>query len=233
MLVVYLIQKYYLRTSRQMRFLDLEAKSPLYTHFTETMSGLSTIRALEWQPAFKEENFARLDASQRPYYLLFCIQRWLNLILDLFVAGIAMILVTMAVKLENTTTSGSVGLALVNIVNFSQSLSQLISSWTTLETSLGAIARLKSFVKETPSEDSTLQTRTAPAGWPSAGLVQIHIDSASYGYVSCIDRSMVQVTDFQKTWIAPSAAKRSFRRCQRRESGDLREDREVSIHSPS
>jgi ATP-binding cassette, subfamily C (CFTR/MRP), member 1 len=46
LVVLYLIQRFYLRTSRQMRFLDLEAKSPLYQQFTETLEGITTIRAL-------------------------------------------------------------------------------------------------------------------------------------------------------------------------------------------
>ncbi|KAL8695796.1 MAG: hypothetical protein Q9224_003154, partial [Gallowayella concinna] len=41
-IALYFVQKYYLRTSRQLRFLDLEAKSPLYSQFTEMMAGLTT-----------------------------------------------------------------------------------------------------------------------------------------------------------------------------------------------
>ncbi|KAF3402447.1 Metal resistance protein YCF1 [Talaromyces pinophilus] len=53
---VYLIQKFYLRTSRQLRLLDLETKSPLYTQFTETISGLTTVRAFGWQRYFQDEH---------------------------------------------------------------------------------------------------------------------------------------------------------------------------------
>ncbi|MAD85040.1 MAG: hypothetical protein CL912_18935 [Deltaproteobacteria bacterium] len=59
------IQKYY-RTSRQVRILDLEAKSPLYTHFIETLSGLPTIRAFGWSSSFISQNLNLLDASQSP-----------------------------------------------------------------------------------------------------------------------------------------------------------------------
>ncbi|UNI13846.1 hypothetical protein JDV02_000545 [Purpureocillium takamizusanense] len=51
-----LVQKYYLWTSRQMRFLDLEMKTLLYTHFTETLAGLGTIRAFGWSEAFLRDN---------------------------------------------------------------------------------------------------------------------------------------------------------------------------------
>lgn len=49
--VFYYIQKYYLRTSRQLRFMDLEAKSPFYTQFIESLSGLAMLRAFDWQAA--------------------------------------------------------------------------------------------------------------------------------------------------------------------------------------
>ena len=150
--VIYFIHKAYLRTFRQLRIIDLEAKSPLYTHFTETLAGLTTIRAFGWQRSFQERNIELLDGSQWPYYLLFSIQRWLNLVLDLVFAGLAVILVAMTVEFWSTTSRGAIGVALVNVLNFNQTLAQLIMSWVKLETSLGTIVRLKSFEAETKSE---------------------------------------------------------------------------------
>lgn len=110
------LQKYYLRTSRQLRLLDLEAKSPLYSHFIESLSGLVTIRAFGWADNFKQLNLKLLDVSQKPYYLLFCIQRWLGLLLDLIVAGLAVVLMVLVVKLRMEVSGGFVGLALLNVV---------------------------------------------------------------------------------------------------------------------
>jgi ABC-type multidrug transport system fused ATPase/permease subunit len=67
-LAVYFLQKFYLRTSRQIRFLDLECKSPLYTHVAETLEGLSTIRAFGWQEAFmKTRHFSETILSALLY----------------------------------------------------------------------------------------------------------------------------------------------------------------------
>ncbi|KAF4625089.1 hypothetical protein G7Y89_g13080 [Cudoniella acicularis] len=71
----WLLQKFYLKTSRQIRLLDLEAKSPLFTQFLDLLQGLPSVRAFAWEARFKEKYLELLDASQRPYYLLFCIQR--------------------------------------------------------------------------------------------------------------------------------------------------------------
>jgi ATP-binding cassette subfamily C (CFTR/MRP) protein 1 len=154
--VLYVLQSVYLRTSRQLRLLDLEAKSPLYTHYGETIDGLATIRAYGWQHQYVDRGMAFLDHSQSPYYLLYCAQRWLNFVLDMTVAGIATLLVGIGFALRHSSTvnGGSIGVALVNIIGFNQSLALLVQNWTLLETSLGAIARISDLVATTPAESS-------------------------------------------------------------------------------
>ncbi|OBT87528.1 hypothetical protein VE02_03750 [Pseudogymnoascus sp. 03VT05] len=169
--ILYVLQKFYLRTSRQLRFLDLEAKAPLYTQFTETLDGLHTIRAFGWEGAYQERNADLLNTSQKPYYHMYCIQRWLNLILDLLVAGVAVILVAIATQGRWVTSSGAIGVALNNVLGFNMSLSGLINSWTTLETSLGAISRLKNFEQETGNENQPCEVGEPPGDWPSKGAI--------------------------------------------------------------
>jgi ATP-binding cassette, subfamily C (CFTR/MRP), member 1 len=180
--LLYLLQKFYLRTSRQMRHLDLEAKSPLYTHFTETLGGLATVRAFGWKKSFLEDNHHLLNYSQKPYYLMYCIQRWLNVVLDLIIAGIATLLVAFAVLLRSTTSEGAIGLAMVNIINFNISLSSLINSWTQMETSLGAISRLKIFMTQTPKEDRESERQDPPPAWPTEGAIEMNDVVATYRY---------------------------------------------------
>ncbi|CEI66013.1 unnamed protein product [Fusarium venenatum] len=177
-LALYLIQKYYLRTSRQMRLLDLEAKTPLYTQFTEITAGLSTVRTFGWTGELLDESFKLLNTSQKPFYLMFCIQRWLELVLDLFVAGMAMLLVTIALRIPGTTSEGAIGLSMVNLLGLNLTLTTVIDQWTTLETSLGAIARLKAFISSTPNENKDSE-KEMPYNWP-AGKIEIEGITASY-----------------------------------------------------
>lgn len=179
-LVLYFIQQFYLRTSRQIRLLDLEMKSPLYTQFSETISGLSTIRAFGWAAPSRAENMKRLNTSQRPYYMLFCIQRWLQVVLDLFSAGMALVLVSFALKLPWSTTEAAFGLAMVNIISFNMTLTNVITAWTGLETSLGAIARLKWFMINTPNENKPEEKEQPSADWPSQGGIELQNVTARY-----------------------------------------------------
>jgi ATP-binding cassette, subfamily C (CFTR/MRP), member 1 len=109
---LYLIQRAYLPTSRQLRILELESRSPVYAQFLETVDGLSTIRALKWQDHFIAKADLRLDSSQTAYYAMFCIQRWLALVLDLTIAGLATLVVVLATNLRHSTSEGLIGVSL-------------------------------------------------------------------------------------------------------------------------
>lgn len=178
-IILYTLQKFYLRTSRQIRLLDLEAKAPLYSHFLETLRGITTIKAFDWQQISSSENAALLDESQRPYYLMYCVQRWLNLVLDLLVAGIATIIVVLATHV-NDTSAGALGVSLLNILSFSQDLTYLVRTWTDMETSLGAIARVKTFETTTPNEHSLSDKIEPPAEWPASGKIELKSLSSCY-----------------------------------------------------
>lgn len=177
--ILFLLQKFYLRTSRQMRLLDLEAKSPMYSHFLSSFQGLPAIRAYGWTKKAEGENVARLNDSQRPYYLLWCLQRWLGLVLELIVAGLAVLLVGLAIALKDQISPGLLGVALTSIMSMGQTLTMLISQWTQLETSLGAVTRINQFEADTPREKDG-PDMPSPR-WPSSGAIRISGLSAKYG----------------------------------------------------
>ncbi|KAJ5383032.1 hypothetical protein N7517_000943 [Penicillium concentricum] len=179
--ILFLIQKMYLRTSRQLRYLDIEAKAPLYSHFTDCLQGLVTLRAYGWQHAMEKKNIALLDHSQRPFYFMFAIQRWLTLSLDMVVAGIAVLLIVLVVAMRGSTLSaGYVGVALLNVIQFSQSIKLLVTFWTNLETHIGSIQRIKDFTSTVESEDKPGEDEDVPPNWPSKGAVTFNSISAAY-----------------------------------------------------
>ena len=180
LLVLYFLQKFYLRTSRQIRLLDIEAKAPLYSHFQETLSGLATVRAFGWTRAFIDKHLELLDQSQRPFYLLYCIQRWLQVVLDLMVATLATILMMIVVGTRHEINPGLVGLGMLNVMTFNNNLTGLIKDWTQLEISIGAIARIRDFVRDTECEMKEQENTEPPENWPENGALQFKDFSASY-----------------------------------------------------
>lgn len=178
--VVYVVQRVYLRTSRQLRLLELESKSAVSIDFLETIDGLSTIRAFGGLSKARSQHLRRLDDSQKPFYILLCLQCWLRIILDLLVAGIAVSVIALAVILKDNTSGGQVGIALNLVLIVNATLLKLVESWTNLEISLGAIARIKSLEDEVLPEDKPTETFLPPETWPSSGRIEIRELTASY-----------------------------------------------------
>ncbi|PLB55396.1 putative ABC transporter [Aspergillus steynii IBT 23096] len=179
--LLYLVQKYYLRTSRQLRLLDLEAKSPLYTHFLDTLKGIATLRAFGFIHDDVQKNARLVDSSQRAAYLLLMIQEWLNLVLNLVVMVIAAVLTTLAVRLNSS--SAFAGASMYSLMTFAESLSGIVIYYTRLETSIGAIARLKTFNDTVMPEDHGgpgEEDITPEESWPHHGLVELRGVSARY-----------------------------------------------------
>lgn len=177
--VLYFLQRFYLQTSRQIRLLGIEAKAPLYTHFSESVAGVATIRAFRWQVQYQERSYRHIDMSQRPNYAQSCIQAWLTFILNLVVAVLAVILVCIVVSWHDKFSAGSVGVSLIMVIGFSEVLARLIQSWTKLESSVGAVARVRRFVAETETEQ-TAGKISLPRDWPKSGALKFSSVVASY-----------------------------------------------------
>ncbi|KAK1138802.1 hypothetical protein N8T08_001763 [Aspergillus melleus] len=154
--------------------------SKLYTNFIETVDGIATIRAFGWEHEFEHDNISRLDTSQNPLYLLLCLQRWLNVVLDLLITGIALLLIAFAVSLRDTATGAEIGVALNMIIAANTTLLRLMENWTSVETSLGAISRLRSIDYNTPSEDKSYDYLEPSSQWPIEGSIKIKDLSVGY-----------------------------------------------------
>ena len=96
------------------------------------------------------------------------------------IAGIAVSVIGLAVALRGTTSGASVGVALNLILVANTTLLRLVESWTNLEISLGAIARLKSVVEQTSPEDRLWENLTPEECWPTRGDIELENVTVSY-----------------------------------------------------
>lgn len=169
---------FYLRTSRQVRLLDLEAKSPLYSQFMDTLRGIATIRSFGWVTNSVTENKVRLDQSQQAMYLLAMIQRWLQLSLGIIVSLTATALVVLMIRLDSSASIS--GASLVTLMTLSQSLVDFVTFYAAMETSIGAVTRIRTLEQTTESEQGLSKDNVPAKSWPANGEVLIHNAWASY-----------------------------------------------------
>jgi len=125
-----------------------------------------------------QKNSRLIDTSQRPAYLLLMIQEWLNLVLGLVVMALAVILVTLSTQLHSN--SGFAGASLYSLLTLGENLAGIVLWYTRLETSIGAISRLKTFNETVKPEDQDGEDIILPEEWPSSGVIELKGVSASY-----------------------------------------------------
>jgi ABC-type multidrug transport system fused ATPase/permease subunit len=110
------------------------------------------------------------------------IQQWLNLVLDVVVMIMAVLLTTLAVRLHSN--AGFAGASMVSLMSFGENLSGIVISYTKLETSLGAISRLKTFQTDVKPEEQDEEDVFPQRNWPSSGSIELRNVSATYEYAN-------------------------------------------------
>lgn len=69
-------QKFYIPTASQLKRMESVTRSPVFNHFSETVTGASVIRAYKVQERFRDESANRVDRNMEPYYINFSSSRW-------------------------------------------------------------------------------------------------------------------------------------------------------------
>ncbi|EEP79365.1 hypothetical protein UREG_04211 [Uncinocarpus reesii 1704] len=181
--VYFSYQKYYLRTSRELKRLDSVTKSPIFAHFQETLGGISTIRAFRQQKRFALENEWRTDANLRAYFPSINANRWLAVRLE-FIGSVvilaAALLSIIAVATGRHVSAGMVGLAMSYALNITQSLNWIVRQTVEVETNIVSVERVLEYAS-LPSEAPDVIFKHRPAlSWPSQGGVAFDHYSTRY-----------------------------------------------------
>ncbi|XP_053328289.1 multidrug resistance-associated protein 1-like isoform X2 [Spea bombifrons] len=171
-LLYFFLQRFYVATSRQLKRLDSVSKSPLYTHFNETLQGVNVIRAFREQERFVQESNLRLNTNQRFYFSSFVANRWLSIRCDLLSNFIVFIVAIVGVLFRESITPGLVGLAVVNSLRLTGVLKEAVHAATDMETNSVAVERVKEYCDAEPEAPWTSDHASELDGWPSAGRIE-------------------------------------------------------------
>lgn len=137
----YFIQNFYVATSRQIKRIESISLSPIYNHFSETITGQSTIRAYGEEARFVTESELRIDNNQMMTYPSICANRWLAVRLEILGAIVVLFACLFAVLARETINPAMVGLSISYALQISQTLSFLVSMTAEVETNIVAIER--------------------------------------------------------------------------------------------
>lgn len=173
------IQHCYLRSSRQLRLLEIETQAPLVKELRETSTGLIYIRAFDYKVHGFNRSLRLLDESQKPFYYLLCSQAFLSLTLDI-VSGVIALVLAIITLFVRSPSQNATGLAFLTLVNLGTSFNRFVTYWASSETSVGSLSRLRDFVRSTPREARPDKAVELPPNWPTNGVIQVRNISARY-----------------------------------------------------
>ena len=178
----FVVQRIYVCTSRQLKRLESISRSPIFSHFQESLSGASSIRAYKRQNDFILQNESQLDYNNEAYYPSLCANRWLGLRLEIvghFVVFFAAIFAVVSRQLS-ITNAGLIGLSISYALSVTSVLNWLVRMTSELETNIVSVERVKEYA-ELETEASPVTTKVnLPADWPKQGVVQFNSYSVRY-----------------------------------------------------
>ncbi|KAG6057778.1 hypothetical protein E4U17_000949 [Claviceps sp. LM77 group G4] len=182
-LTYYWIQRYYLRTSRELKRLDSVSRSPIYAHFQESLGGVSTIRAFRQQQRFVLENEWRVDANLRAYYPSVSANRWLAVRLE-FIGGVVILaaagLAIISVSNRSGLREGTVGLAMSYALQITTSLNWIVRQTVEVETNIVSVERVLEYARLPSEAPEIIAERRPPGAWPARGEVDFQNYSTRY-----------------------------------------------------
>ncbi|XP_075152571.1 ATP-binding cassette sub-family C member 10 [Haematobia irritans] len=181
MIPIYIsLQHRYRHASRDIKRLSSNALSPLYTHFTETLQGLVTIRTMRASSRFQRDFHTKLEESIKAQLTSAAAQNWLGIRLQLLGAvlvGGAGILA--AVTSSHATNPGLVGLAISYALSVTQILAGVLNAVAETEQELVAVERVESYLR-IDGEDNADGSVNPPFGWPTQGSLDFKNVQLSY-----------------------------------------------------
>ncbi|XP_048401386.1 ATP-binding cassette sub-family C member 8 isoform X5 [Stegostoma tigrinum] len=179
----YFIQKYFRVASRDLQQLDDSTQLPLLSHFSETVEGLTTIRALREENRFRQHLLELTDTNNIASLFLTAANRWLEVRMEYI--GACVVLIAAVASITNSLyyglTSGLVGLGLTYALMISNYLNWMVRNLADMEVQLGAVQRVNSLLKiETENYEGLLSPSQIPTNWPNEGEIKIQNLSVRY-----------------------------------------------------
>lgn len=163
---------FYRRSSREFKRIDAILRSSLYSHFSESLSGIGTIRSYGESERFCEDNIKRMDVENRAYYLTIINQRWLGIRLD-FLGTLLTFSVAIIVVCSHTVSAAKGGLGLSTMITVQQSFSWLVRQLAEVENDMVGAERIMHYANELEQEAShQIEAAKPPRSWPAEGRIE-------------------------------------------------------------
>ncbi|XP_035826216.1 multidrug resistance-associated protein 1 [Aplysia californica] len=175
----FIVLRFYIPTSRQLRRIEHVTRSPIYTHFSESVSGCSTIRAYNVTDRFVNESKRRVDYNVVYFFAASTALRWLSVNLDTL-ANIVIFAAGLFQVLSPDSDAGKAGLTVSYALQISGGLPWMVRQLADFETNIVSVERIKEYSEIEQESDWIVNTKRPMPSWPPHGVVEFSNYSVRY-----------------------------------------------------
>lgn len=179
-IVYFFVQRFYVATSRQLKRLESVSRSPIYSHFSETITGASVIRAYGRENSFVCLNDLKVDENQKSYFPNIISNRWLGVRIELIGNFVVLFAALFAVLGKNSLNAGLVGLSVSYALQVTMSLNWMVRMTSDLESNIVAVERVKEYSETETEAPWIIEDKRPPEDWPAQGEVEFVDYSVRY-----------------------------------------------------
>ncbi|KAH6913063.1 ATP-binding cassette transporter YOR1 [Coprinopsis sp. MPI-PUGE-AT-0042] len=163
---------FYRSSARELKRLDSILRSSLYSHFSESLSGLATIRAYGESRRFILENQTRVDVENRAYWLTVTNQRWLGIRLDFLGGLLTFIVALLTVGTRFVISPAQTGLVLSYILSVQAAFGWMVRQTAEVENNMNSVERIDYYANEVEQEAKyEIPEKKPDPDWPKEGRV--------------------------------------------------------------
>uniref|UniRef100_A0A7N5P2F1 Cystic fibrosis transmembrane conductance regulator n=1 Tax=Ailuropoda melanoleuca TaxID=9646 RepID=A0A7N5P2F1_AILME len=152
------LRAYFLHTSQQLKQLESEGRSPIFTHLVTSLKGLWTLRAFGRQPYFETLFHKALNLHTANWFLYLSTLRWFQMRMEIIFV-IFFIAVTFISILTTGEGEGTIGIILTLAMNIMGTLQWAVNSSIDVDSLMRSVSRVFKFI-DMPTEESKPPTKS-------------------------------------------------------------------------
>ncbi|KAJ7679731.1 multidrug resistance-associated ABC transporter [Mycena rosella] len=165
--VYYRLALGYLNTGRDLRRMESNSRSPIYSDFGELLEGIVTVRAFSAEHRFLDNLHTRINTATKMWYVFWMTNRWLLLNFDCLGAFAVFITALFSIAFLHND-AGLAGLAMTCALTFTNAVYWACRNWTGLEVDLNSVERVVEYLKLPQEPPAVIESNRPPAYWPSS-----------------------------------------------------------------
>ncbi|RNA33218.1 multidrug resistance-associated 1 isoform X1 [Brachionus plicatilis] len=178
--VYLIIQRFFVASSSQLKRLDATTRSPIYSHFGETLNGISSIKAYKAESRFINLIEKKINENNSFFYPSSASNRWCSIQIE-FLANILILFACIfGVLAKGSISPGLIGLSITFALNISLNLTYGVKSAADLESNLTSVERINEYCNTPQEADWENKNYKPDEKWPQSGEIKFVDYSVKY-----------------------------------------------------